>query len=499
MAAAAGRNGAVDGPGAGFGATFPTPMSSTDATQAMRQSAVVLCLGVPRGTQFGIDLASYTVAERFLGIKMIPPGPHIVSYVCVNEKFRASAPRVSLFLNLRSQEIRVFKWDPSSEALVKVSTQEQRQYATGVRRMDFDAGLAPYPSKLLPQWKNLTRNIDAEVVAQLAPVQDFTPHATPPVKGDTVKGDAVKSSAQDAAVATPTANSSEDAKEPQAGSVSGQDKEQAIDEKQSPASAPHTARLSSLVYRRRFYSAIPKPADPVHERKALQKRIQALVSKLRTLETKALELGPQRQSESLVAELRDTTAELKDAQGNMATRLAAISMRHHDQTPLLRALVSKSWSGRTGRLLGEIEFAFTKFMCGGSLAGLEQWKRLTRLCCTCDRGVNSQPEFFLGFTQTVTEQLKSLPEDLFVDAVSGDNFLRGCLRDYVEILTHSRLTSAHNAAFTKLSNLLREKFGQGLGGSSASPGSVLFDPDDEYAPTVVELPEEKLRSLTLED
>lgn len=49
-----------------------------EANELNRLGASILCLDVPPGISFGIDYMSFTVGERFRGVKMIPPGVHFV-------------------------------------------------------------------------------------------------------------------------------------------------------------------------------------------------------------------------------------------------------------------------------------------------------------------------------------------------------------------------------------------------------------------------------------
>lgn len=44
------------------------------------EGAFLLILNVPPGTEFGIDLNTFRTGEKFMGIKMIPPGIHFVYY-----------------------------------------------------------------------------------------------------------------------------------------------------------------------------------------------------------------------------------------------------------------------------------------------------------------------------------------------------------------------------------------------------------------------------------
>jgi A1 cistron-splicing factor AAR2 len=50
-----------------------------DADEA-RKRASLLCLDVPQGTLFGVDLQAWTTGPLFKGVKIIPPGTHIFYY-----------------------------------------------------------------------------------------------------------------------------------------------------------------------------------------------------------------------------------------------------------------------------------------------------------------------------------------------------------------------------------------------------------------------------------
>ena len=65
----------------------PVEMDQETAQVLFREGAIMVCLDVPEGTEFGIDYASWTVGPQFKGIKMIPPGIHFIYYryspVCI--------------------------------------------------------------------------------------------------------------------------------------------------------------------------------------------------------------------------------------------------------------------------------------------------------------------------------------------------------------------------------------------------------------------------------
>lgn len=50
------------------------------ANRLYEEGAFFFLLGVPTGTEVGIDFNCWRTAEKFKGIKMIPPGVHYIYY-----------------------------------------------------------------------------------------------------------------------------------------------------------------------------------------------------------------------------------------------------------------------------------------------------------------------------------------------------------------------------------------------------------------------------------
>jgi A1 cistron-splicing factor AAR2 len=55
-------------------------MEAAAATDLARNYAALLVLDMPQGSEFGIDLHSWTTGPNFKGVKMIPTGPHIIYF-----------------------------------------------------------------------------------------------------------------------------------------------------------------------------------------------------------------------------------------------------------------------------------------------------------------------------------------------------------------------------------------------------------------------------------
>ena len=55
-------------------------MSPEAAQKLYNEGGFLVVTQLPPGSEFGIDLYSWNTGEKFLGVKMIPPGLHFVYY-----------------------------------------------------------------------------------------------------------------------------------------------------------------------------------------------------------------------------------------------------------------------------------------------------------------------------------------------------------------------------------------------------------------------------------
>ncbi|KAM6054072.1 protein AAR2 homolog [Chlamydotis macqueenii] len=140
------------------------------ARQLFFEGAAVVVLGVPEGTEFGIDYSSWAVGPRFRGVKMVPPGLHFLH--CSAGRAgggRETGPRTGFFLSLRPREVRVLRWDPASEALgpAAAGAEEAEAFRENLREMD--RFLGPYPYETLKKWVSLTSFISEAAMKKLQP------------------------------------------------------------------------------------------------------------------------------------------------------------------------------------------------------------------------------------------------------------------------------------------------------------------------------------------
>ena len=70
------------------------------------------------------QLQSFVVGPKFKGVKMLPPGPHLISYNAAGTSGEF-APTVSFFLYLKPGQVVVRRWDAAAEMLVELADEDE--------------------------------------------------------------------------------------------------------------------------------------------------------------------------------------------------------------------------------------------------------------------------------------------------------------------------------------------------------------------------------------
>ena len=139
-------------------------MQPLELEQRVRQFSSLVALHVPAGTSIGIDCMVWLTGEKFAGVKMIPPGFHLVtSAVC--DAHGGTSPRSGFFLWLGLQEVIVRKFEPIDECFADkqaVTYDEQKHWEHGVRSLLLDDKLAAYANDKWLLWRQLTNCIDSK-------------------------------------------------------------------------------------------------------------------------------------------------------------------------------------------------------------------------------------------------------------------------------------------------------------------------------------------------
>jgi len=146
----------------------PVEMDQAVAKRLLVEGATLVVLGVPAGTQFGVDMNSWNVGDQFKGVKMIPPGIHFVYYSAVNVADRSTAPRTGFFHNFGRGEMVARRWDASIEDVVDdISDEDKVRMKQDIKNIDKHLGVYPYHS--WKKWISLSSHISDATLLRLEP------------------------------------------------------------------------------------------------------------------------------------------------------------------------------------------------------------------------------------------------------------------------------------------------------------------------------------------
>ncbi|XP_078431214.1 AAR2 protein family [Wolffia australiana] len=145
-------------------------MDQETAMELVAKGATLLVLDVPPFTLFGIDTQMFSVGPLFKGIKMIPPGPHIVYYCASNRDGTDFSPVISFFIYTSISEVVILKWQQQEENLVKLSEEEEGRYSQAVKNLAFDRNLGPYALEHFGQWKQISDYVSKDTIKRLEPI-----------------------------------------------------------------------------------------------------------------------------------------------------------------------------------------------------------------------------------------------------------------------------------------------------------------------------------------
>ena len=83
-------------------------LDNETALTMAQQGGAVLLLGVPPRTTFTVDYVTYTTADKFQGVKMLPPGVHFLAYSPALTARDDPGATTGVFYDFQPQEVCVF-------------------------------------------------------------------------------------------------------------------------------------------------------------------------------------------------------------------------------------------------------------------------------------------------------------------------------------------------------------------------------------------------------
>lgn len=361
------------------------------ARRLFEEGAFLVLLGVPQGTELGIDCKSWQVGPRFKGVKMIPPGMHFLHYCSANPPSCGGeiGPKTGLFLTLKPREILLANWDPKTEDLdFSASQNEEEVSRIRASLRDLDPFLGPYPYEVMRKWVSLTDRLSQEVASSLQPLSG-------------------RVCAFSDVIPVVDFRHTKDREEQPRNDTACQSMKEGLD------------RLPRMKHREGTelrFSAIPEKNYPPG---ATPAEITQCSMDLSYALERVLEKNHRLQPLNVLGMCQRNSYRIK---------LAHICI----------ILNMKKYQNLVFCLSGELQFAFVCFLSGNVYEGFEHWKRLLVLLCRAEEAMRERKELYLGLIAVLYHQLGEIPPDFFVDIVSQDNFLTSTLQVDAQLQTPQR-------------------------------------------------------------
>ncbi|KAI8049472.1 A1 cistron-splicing factor [Syncephalis plumigaleata] len=151
-------------------------MDQDTAQQLFYRYAALVLLDAPQGLEFGIDYSSWTIGPRFQGVKMIPPGVHLV-YYSITDKLGQASLRNGFLRVFKERERIIRRWNQETEDFEPVDTANHAIFLENndAQQEDllrtFDPNLAPYPmnDQSYKVWKQLSSYVTPQVAQRILP------------------------------------------------------------------------------------------------------------------------------------------------------------------------------------------------------------------------------------------------------------------------------------------------------------------------------------------
>lgn len=155
--------------------TFEWPRSDEIEPELARRlyekhCAILVVEYLPPASEFGIDLMNHRIGENFKGVKLIPPGLHIVYASAVDKSTNQIGPKSGFFHNFKSGELVVKRWSEQQEDFDDThqpSEDDLLVYMTNLK--DLDRYLGAYSFSLYQSYSTMTHKLTPATVERLMP------------------------------------------------------------------------------------------------------------------------------------------------------------------------------------------------------------------------------------------------------------------------------------------------------------------------------------------
>ncbi|XP_076055423.1 protein AAR2 homolog isoform X1 [Oratosquilla oratoria] len=408
-------------------------MNQERAQELFSEGGTLVLLGMPPGTEFGIDVNSWNVGEKFKGVKMIPPGIHFVYFSAVSRDGQ-TAPRTGFFHHFTRKEVLVKRYDPKMEDLIEEDEDPEQVERIAANLQQLDQYLGPYPWDSFRRWVSLSHHISNADMERLAPLSGkicSAPELITKVK-DISKSDGAED--------PPPADKTQ-----KGGGCAW-------------ASGAHFVTHISVT--------ILKSTNP----------------SLNCADISCISFINVHQAPGLPDMILRPGTEVRFTpfpnhpypEGATPSEMTKHSIDSSYSFQHLLQQVEKPCN-----LLAEIQYSFINFLIGQVWEGWEQWRKLLDVCCRAEEALMQYPDFYLKLISIIHFQIQEVPEDLFMDIVEKNNFLAHFLSIFFGNVADNadKLPTQLASRAMKFKKHLIDKWNWNL----------TIDEDEDDAPVVVDL------------
>ncbi|RHY31319.1 hypothetical protein DYB32_003597 [Aphanomyces invadans] len=118
-------------------------------------------------TEFGIDYEAFRTADKFRGVKLIPPGLHFIFYASNGDNDNGHGIRQGFFVEIKPNDVVIRTWSSETEELVPMTREADIENLTrAVHGFQLDGNLGAYPQKHAKSWHRLSKYITKDILAK---------------------------------------------------------------------------------------------------------------------------------------------------------------------------------------------------------------------------------------------------------------------------------------------------------------------------------------------
>ncbi|KAJ8327443.1 hypothetical protein O5D80_004829 [Batrachochytrium dendrobatidis] len=398
----------------------------SDPSVHAQPHCMLLFLGVPEGTELGIDYNVWETGPRFKGLSGVPCGMHFIYY-------STGTFRSGFFLNIiTDDQIHVWHWCPKTETLVlELDLEQLQRFKHNIH--EFLPHMGPYPvtssnkstdhlqqerqSGSLRKWLRLSSYISQQLVARTLPDNGYVSAMTStsyfsdiPLTTSSTNLESVDANKHDTHASDPSSSTSPT---------------KMTDQSLDSSESDHRIHFVPITLKHSF------------------------------------------------------------PPGSTGTQVTKYSL---DKSYLLETLIKNNYLNDHTLLLGEFQLAFVIFLLGQVYDGFDQWKALVQLVCLSCESIATRPDFFVKFIDLLRIQLEECPQDFFYDALASGSFLHVAIKAIVSTCRDPDVVVPPTVSrcVSELSDFMKTRFNWDVSEHADQDGEYDATMDDEYEPVMVE-------------